>query len=494
VLGDPDLGMLRVVRGRLPLLTLVLAVVAAGVAGLVIVLAVLDGGEEPIDPLGATAPPPFRDMSPDALESRAADGLAHVLYEKSPGGPVATAERTARWRGQVESVAGQSGSDPDLLEAIVFLESAGRSDAVAGPDVASAAGLTQILPGTATDFLGMEVDLEASRRLSSRLRRAQQRRENALARRLSAERRRIDERFDPQKALEGTGRYLRTARERFGREELAVVSYHMGIGNLEQVLRAYAGPEADGDIGDLVEDLDLDYARVFFESGPDRHGEAWKVLTRLGDDSSTYLWRVLAARRIMRLWRRAQARLGRLAELQSAKASAEEVLHPESETEVFDDPEDLQAAYAARDIRPFPDDPTRFGVRVDPRMGSLAARLDRPRTFYRGLRPEALALAAWMGRRVRELSGADEPLSVTSTVRDRSYQRLLAGRTREATHGYSLHTTGYSLDVLRSYPGEGQAAAFQFMLDRLQALNLIAWVREPEVIHLTVSPEARAFR
>ena len=36
-----------------------------------------------------------------------------------------------------------------------------------------------------------------------------------------------------------------------------------------------------------------------------------------------------------------------------------------------------------------------------------------------------------------------------------------------------------------------QALAFQFWLDRLQALDLIAWVREPGAIHLTVSRRAR---
>jgi hypothetical protein len=30
------------------------------------------------------------------------------------------------------------------------------------------------------------------------------------------------------------------------------------------------------------------------------------------------------------------------------------------------------------------------------------------------------------------------------------------------------------------------------MLDRLQALDLIAWVREPAAIHVTVASEARA--
>jgi hypothetical protein len=32
--------------------------------------------------------------------------------------------------------------------------------------------------------------------------------------------------------------------------------------------------------------------------------------------------------------------------------------------------------------------------------------------------------------------------------------------------------------------------AFQFMLDRLSILNLIAWVREPGAIHVTVSGQA----
>jgi hypothetical protein len=37
-----------------------------------------------------------------------------------------------------------------------------------------------------------------------------------------------------------------------------------------------------------------------------------------------------------------------------------------------------------------------------------------------------------------------------------------------------------------------QALAFQFVLDRLQVLNVIAWVREPGAIHVTVSADARS--
>ena len=77
------------------------------------------------------------------------------------------------------------------------------------------------------------------------------------------------------------------------------------------------------------------------------------------------------------------------------------------------------------------------------------------------------------------------------TVRDVRYQRALIPRNPEATQRYSLHTTGFAFDVRRSYASPAQALAFQYMLDRLQALGLIAWVREPGAIHVTVASEAR---
>ena len=48
----------------------------------------------------------------------------------------------------------------------------------------------------------------------------------------------------------------------------------MGIGNLETVLRAYAGADDSVPIGELVADEALTYARVYFDSGPRAHREA----------------------------------------------------------------------------------------------------------------------------------------------------------------------------------------------------------------------------
>ena len=414
----------------------------------------------------------------DDFTRRAAAGTSHLLYRLSPGGVAASAQRTARWRTQVEAAASAAGVDADTLEGLVFLESAGREDAVTPAGIEGAAGLTQIVAGTAIDLLGMRVDVRRSKALTRRIARAAAQRRRGRVTALERERARVDERFDPVKALAGTARYLKLARERFGREDLAFVSYHMGIGNLEGVLRAFGAGE------------DTSYAEVYFDSTPARHPAAYARLSAFGDDSSNYLWKVGAAREIMRLWREDPAELGHLAALHAAKASAEEVLHPAGTVERFADAAQLRAAWERGDLRAFPDNPARTGLARDPRMGELAGRLGRPAALYRGLRPEALALALYVGAQARALSGT-APLVVTSTVRDEAYQRALVRRNPEATRNYSLHTTGWAFDVERSYRSRRQALAFQFLLDRLQVLGVIAWAREPDAIHITVSGDAR---
>jgi hypothetical protein len=440
-------------------------------------------GDVPVVPTppgggGAAVADPFA-WTPGAeagLVRRAAAGAAHPLYANSPGGAEASAARTARYRPLVDAAARAAGVDAGTLEGLVFLESAGRPDAVTPAGLDGAVGLTQILAETATNLLGMHVDLPASRLATRRIRRALRRGRTARAGALARERARVDQRFDPRASLAATARYLAMARTRFGREDLAFVSYHMGMGNLEGVLSAYGAGR-------------VSYPRLYFDSTPVRHAAAYKRLAAFGDDSSNYFWKVLAGREIMRLWREDRARLRTLAALQTAKASAEEVLHPASSTPRFADPAALKAAWDAHEIVAFPGRPDVTGLALDRRMGELAGRVHQPASLYRGLRPEALALALYVGAQVRALSGT-APLRVTSTVRDDAYQRVLAARNIEATHRYSLHTTGWAFDVERRYRSRRQALAFQFVLDRLQIVNAIAWVREPAAIHVTAGPEA----
>jgi hypothetical protein len=484
----------RRLRGR-PLLVLVLGAAVLGAALAAVLLTRSGGGGAspvlvPRADIGAGDPLAFSKSEEGDLEQAAALGFAHVLYAKSPGGVVASAARTAQFRPLIERAVRGSGIDADTLEAIVLLESAGRPDVIAGSDPVGATGLTQILAETGQNFLGMSIDVQASRRLTGQIAAAAARGDRAKVARLLARRRRVDARFDPARALAGTVRYLNVARRIFGRDDLAVVSYHMGIGNLEAVARDYAGARPHEPIRNLVTRAELSWARVYFDSSPIRHASVWRRLAGFGDDSQTYYWRVLAAKEIMRLFRTDRESLEQVATLQRAKPSAEEVLHPPETSDHFRSPADLARAWRKGELQALPRKPARLHLQVDRRMGRLATRLGATAGLYRGLRAEALALLLYLAQRVHTLSGVSTPLTVRTSVRDDAYHGLVDGNP-DASHGYWLDTTGFAFDILRRYGSGTQAAAFQYELERLQALNLIAWVREAKTIHVTVSSEAK---
>ncbi|MGI9557541.1 MAG: DUF5715 family protein [Solirubrobacterales bacterium] len=477
------------------------------------------------------------------FEQRGAGASADVLHEKSPAGVIASAERTERFRAEIESAAAEVGADPDLMEAMVFLESAGRPEVIAGDDPSAASGLAQIVASTGIALLDMEIDLTRSQELTAaiagipsraealeserrRLARQIQREERKLddakrKRRVKAERaiasfehdrtraaraledlpaeersmrrerRTIDPRFDPEQALAGMARYLEIAEERFGRQDLAIASYHMGIGNLEDVIRRYVRPgDSDGPIGPIVEREDLSFAELYYGSSPTQNPRTWALIDSFGDDSATYLWRVLASERIMNAYRSDPEELTALTELHLAKSSAEEVFHPEADTQVFADAGEIRTARADESLVPLPRGKA-VDFRTAKQLGELAKDLGVKRELYRALRPEALAALIYMSSRVRAITGrGDERLTVTSAVRDREYQDRLVQRNPQATPEYSLHTTGWAFDIWRRYDSDRQAAAFQFVLDRMRSLGVIDYAIEPEAIHIVVSDEA----
>jgi hypothetical protein len=419
---------------------------AAAVAAVVLVVS-RSGGQERLVPggpehSGQYDPLAYRSDREADLARRASTAFADVLYEKSPGGVVATARRMAVWRPLVERAARATGSSPDLLEAMAFLESAGRPDIVAGGDLASATGLTQILASTAVALLHMHVDLPRSRSLTKRIASAAAAGNKRQVRRLEAARRRADERFDPARSLAAAGRYLALARQKFGREDLAVATYHMGMGNLETVLRRYAGGASSQPIAKLVAGDKLTYARLYFDTTPLRNARAYAFLSSLGDDSSTYLWRVLAAQQIMRLSRTDPAELARLAALQRAGGAPVRRLHPSGGV-------DVPATTAGGRPPPYT---KRLGLRfLDQTAGTFAPK------------PEALAALVYIGAGTQDISG-QAPLIVT-------------------------RARGFGIEIARRYRSRRQALAFQFMLDRLQAWDLIAWSRAGRLIQIAVSGE-----
>ncbi len=401
---------------------------------------------------------------------RAVAGSGHVLFTKSPGGIMATAARVARWRGLIDQAMAGTGIDPDVVEGMVFVESAGLPDVIAGNDPVAASGLTQILAATGQSLLGMHVDLARSRKLTAEMATAAAQGRGTRLIALERQRAKIDDRFNPRRALAGTARYLRLAEQRFGRLDLAVVSYHMGIGNLQQVLNDYDGGRP------------VPYVQLYFDTAPDHHASANNLLQSFGDQSSLYYWRILGAVQVMHLWRTDRAALARLSALQVQADSGAAVLHPPDRTPTFAGPSDLYRAYAQRELVPLPSDPRRLGLAYARSIGSLAHGLGVPAALYRGLRPAALDMLVELAARVRALSGA-APLTVASAVTDRRYEQQVGD-------GETIPSTGYSFQIERRYASRAQADAFQAMLDRLQALNLIAWVRNPATIEITVASDA----
>ena len=398
-------------------------------------------------------------------------GTDHPLFVKSPGGAVATAQRVAAWRGRIDRAVAGTNIDPNVLEALVFVESAGRPNVIAGNDPADASGLTQILAETGQSLLGMHVNLARSRQLTGKIDLAASQGRLGQVARLQTQRAKIDDRFDPAKALAATVRYLQIAEQHFGRADLAVESYHMGIGNLQNVLNDYDGGKP------------VPYAQLYFDTAPDHHASAYNLISGFGDDSSLYYWRILGAEQIMHLYRTDPDALNRLSSLQTAVDSQAYVLHPPDEVHAFATPDALDDAYAQHKILPLPSNARALGLLYDPGIGSLAPQLKAKPALYRGLRAPALDLLIELAARVRALSGGAAPLIVTSAVSDERYQQALGVSDPPAA-------AGWSFTIERHYVNRAQADAFQAVLDRLQALNVIAWVRFPSEIEVTVASDA----
>jgi hypothetical protein len=187
------------------------------------------------------------------------------------------------------------------------------------------------------------------------------------------------------------------------------------MGNLESVLKDFGGGRRA-------------YAELYFASTPRRHAAAYRRLASLGDDSSNYFWKLNAAAEIMRTFRRKAAdvmpRGGRDVLLRDA---------PQGDLRTLSGATGDTALEATPDLK---------------------------------LRPEALAVALYMGAEVRAISDAP------------------ALRIVSAADG------GWTFRVSRDYASERQALAFQYVLDRLQVLNVIAWSRTANTIRVTAGRDA----
>ena len=169
----------------------------------------------------------------------------------------------------------------------------------------------------------------------------------------------------------------------------------MGIGNLQGVLRLYG--DDDAVLRPRLLRLDARPATPTCQ----------RRLASFGDDSSNYLWKLHAAREIMRLYRtdrgaaRAPAGAPDGEELGRGGAAPARLDARASPT-----PTRCARRRTTATIRAFPDDPAVTGLARDARHGRARRAGRRRAGLYRGLRPEALAMALYIGAQTRALQRA----------------------------------------------------------------------------------------
>ena len=226
----------------------------------------------------------------------------------------------------------------------------------------------------------------------------------------------------------------------------------------------------------------MPYAQLYFDSSPLRHAGG-VAQARLARRRLLHLpvARARGARHHAPVPQRPGRRSSAEAALQSHKASAEEVLHPPERTTVFGDPFAVGRARASGALRAIDAAVLApYGLRIDSHMGELARRVRPVAAPVPRPAPAGARDAGRPSARRRRRSAARGPLVVTSTVRDKRYQRVLAATDSEATTAYSLHTTGFAFDIARALPQPRPGAARSSSSSTAcTARGLIAWVREP---------------
>ena len=342
----------------------------------------------------------------------------------------------------IEEVAEEADHDPDTLEAMVYLESAGFPDARAGR-TADAVGLTQILAETGQNLLDMRIDVSRSARLTRQIARAE-RRGQARAGRAAAG------------AAPARRRALRPAEgDRGGR---ALPDVRRGRARRQRGARGRQLPHGRRQPADRPRALRrrrrhaVRRALLRLEPAAPRARP-----TGCSRRSATTRRRTCGGSR-----RRATScGAGATTRRRSPSAPGASPRRTPARSCCARSSDTAKFAHAAASSRRPTTTATSCRCRratcSAPACASTAAWASSPA----GSTGRARSTAACAPRRSRcsstwragtETISDRQPLVVTSTVRDQRYQRQLLRRNTEATPGYSLHTTGYAFDVAAPLP------------------------------------------
>lgn len=402
-----------------------------------------------------------------------------------------------------------------LQEADLMLESGGDPDSLS---TSYAAGVAQWLAGTAQG-VGLRVNRKESDRLTARitalrcrvawieyLRRpdADHAAPGAPAfspadisllpelhsqlENLRAQRRSVDERYEPRAAIFAQTRYLLRLYPRFPSPDWLFQAYHGGEAGVRKTLHLYEGKGWPGDAAAAIRSGDnggpLSFETVYFTCSPQSHAEAFSYLYSRSDDHRHYWWKLRAAQEVLSLYRKSSDDFRKKWEASSPGRRIEALWYPDASVESLPDLPALQSAVGQKKL---------IAVQETPEIAVRAAPDDLANArWYQALKPEAKG-ALLLAAAVYHQKGGKGRLEVGDLTLTQNYvtqakrlhppkplpppifppdpdaQVILGGG---PPRSFDYHTTGLVFDILRP-KNQQDRKILEYALDTLMDRQIL---------------------
>ncbi len=321
---------------------------------------------------------------------------------------------------------------------------------------------------------------------------------------LRTQRRIIDERYDPRKALFAHARYLLGLYAKFPDLEWVFQAFHGGEAGVARTLSRYMGPKWKGNPASAIRagnaGRPLSYEDVYFSIGPRSHAAAFAYIYGRGDDHRHYWWKLRAAREAIALYRKDKTAFQR----------RWESLLPGRAKEAMWYPNGPDAAFTGSDV----ESALRTGVLVpikEDKQTSLLPRAARPDEYPipTALRPESAGLLKLIVDTYRR-KGGKARITVGDTLILRQAGRPSSSPAapalwppapaKSALPGggppgdFDFHKTGWAFDLIR--PADDlQRKTLEYALGYLRDRGVL-WLMEetergPRRYHIIPNPKFR---
>jgi hypothetical protein len=336
---------------------------------------------------------------------------------------------------------------------------------------------------------------------------------NGELKQLLAKRRRVDERYDPAKAIAVQTRYLVRLARRYGTVDWALQAYHGGEGGVGRTVAYYLGDRraqftsTEGAIRGILPSRGgpvtrarphMTYSDLYFGITPRTHPQAFGYLFGRSDDHRYYWWKVLMAERAIALYRRDPEEFERQWQALRPGQRMEAAWYPKHEELCFRDVAALRRGYAEGTLVRIPGDLRARGIA----LGDVAPMDAANAYHYKGLRPESMGVLLRLAALYRR-HGGKSPLRVLSLTQTQQYAALLDGRypapppkkpLDPADVTIDLHPTGLPFDLGRpasAWDRKVLEYALGLLSDRGEIYWLIERERGPSRYHVTPNPAHR---